>query len=319
VRFATIPAGSMSDPAFPRTGARGHYESYYLRAVDPAAPRGAWIRHTVLRRPGAAPAGSLWCTVWDAAAGPPVAVKATPALARPAGWLAIGDAHFGPGGARGAVAAGPLAARWELTVEATAPPLRHLARAPLYRAPLPRTKLESPAPAARISGTVVAGDRRLELDGWPGMTGHNWGARHAERWLWLHGIGFAGDPGAWLDLAVGRVAVAGRMTPWAAIGALRVDGARRRIGARATVAALPDTAHVVVGAVDVHVTAPAGQTIAWVYADPPGGAHHAANCSIAALELRLEGRTLRTEHGGVYELGTRELPGGTALAPFPDP
>ena len=25
----------MSEPVFPRTGARGHYESYYVRAVDP--------------------------------------------------------------------------------------------------------------------------------------------------------------------------------------------------------------------------------------------------------------------------------------------
>ena len=69
----------------------GRYESYYLRAVDPDAPRGVWIRHTVLERPGAAPAGSLWCTVWDAAAGSPVAVKETPGLAQRGDWLEIGD------------------------------------------------------------------------------------------------------------------------------------------------------------------------------------------------------------------------------------
>ena len=83
----------------------GRYESWYLRAVDPAAPRGVWIRHTVLQRAGAPPAGSLWFTLWDAGAGPPVAVKATPAVA--ADPRRIGEAHFGPTEVRGHAAAGP--------------------------------------------------------------------------------------------------------------------------------------------------------------------------------------------------------------------
>ena len=112
----------------------------------------------------------------------------------------------------------------------TAPPLRHLPHPRLYGAPLPRTKLESPAPAARFSGTVEADGRRLELDGWPGMVGHNWGAQHAERWIWLHGIGFDGAPDAWLDLAAGRVRIGPATTPWVANGALHVDGRRHVLG-----------------------------------------------------------------------------------------
>ena len=151
-------------PAFPGSGVRGHYESYYLRAVDPAAPRAVWIRHTVLRRPGGAPAGSLWCTVWDAAAGPPVAVKSTPGLAVAGDWLEIAGARFGPAAVSGRATAGPHSAEWDLTVTEPVPPLRHLPHPRLYRSPLPRTKLESPAPAARrLSGTVEADGRRLEL------------------------------------------------------------------------------------------------------------------------------------------------------------
>jgi hypothetical protein len=71
----------------------GRHESYHLRAVDPGAPRGDWIRHTVLQRPGGAPAGSLWCTLWDAVAGPPLAVKSTPGVARPGDWLEIAGAR----------------------------------------------------------------------------------------------------------------------------------------------------------------------------------------------------------------------------------
>jgi hypothetical protein len=312
----------VSAPAFPATGARGHYESYYLRAVDPAAPRAVWIRNTVLRRRGGPPAGSLWCTVWDAAAGPPVAVKSTPGLAAAGDWLEIAGARFGPEGAAGRAVAGSLCAEWELTFTDAAPPLRHLPHRQLYAAPLPRTKLESPAPAARISGTVVAGDRRLELDGWPGMVGHNWGSQHAERWLWLHGIGFEGAPDAWLDVALGRVRVGPFTTPWIANGALALGGRRRPLGglrARVEVDARPGAATVAIGDVRIGVRAPLEQTVAWVYADPPGGEHHSLNCSVAALELDAGGRTLATAHGGVYELGVRERDHGLPVARFPDP
>ena len=288
----------------------GRYESHYVRAVDPDRPRGAWIRHTTLQRPGGPPAASFWCTVWDADAGPPLAAKVT---------APEGDAVFAEGAVRGAV---PGRASWTLTVEPAAGPLRHLPHERLYRAPLPRTKLESPAPSARISGSVTAADRTLELDGWPGMTGHNWGAQHAETWLWLHGIGFEGAPGAWLDLAVGRVRVAGRTTPWIANGALEVDEERHALGgmrAPAEVDAAPGAATVVVGDTRIAVTAPPGQSVAWVYADPPGGEHHALNCSIARIEVEHRGRTLVSAHGGVYELGTRDRDHGIPVAPFPDP
>jgi hypothetical protein len=277
----------------------GRYESHYLRAVDPAGPRGAWIRHTTLQRPGGPPVRSLWCTVWDADAGPPRTVKATP-----------GEGDERRGRARDA--------SWQLMVEPASPPLRHLP-GPLYRAPIPRTKLESPAPAARISGTVDAGGAELRLDAWPGMTGHNWGAQHAERWIWLHGIGFDGAPDAWLDLAAGRVRVGPLTTPWVANGAVHLDGRRRALRGRPQVDARPGAATIRLGDVEIRVTAPRDQTVAWVYADPPGGEHHSLNCSIAALELTVAGRTLATAHGGVYELGVRERDHGIPVAPFPDP
>jgi hypothetical protein len=293
----------------------GRYESHYVRAVDPDRARGAWIRHTTFQRPGGPPATSFWCTVWDAAAGPPVTAKVT--APQP-------DAVFGPGepGAYAVRGSVPGRAAWDLRVEPAAASLRHLPHPRLYTAPLPRTKLESPAPAARISGTVTAGDRALAPDGWPGMAGHNWGAQHAETWLWLHGIGFAGAPGAWLDLAIGRVRVGGRLTPWIANGALELDGRRHALGglrARAEVDATPTAATVRLGPTVVRVASPPGQSVAWVYADPPGGEHHSINCSIARIEVEHDGRALASDHGGVYELGTRDRGHGIPVAPFPDP
>ena len=296
----------------------GRYESRYLRAVDPARPRGVWIRHTTHQRPGAEPTGALWCTVWDAEAGPPYAVKQSLPSPPPAGFAAA------------ATALGRSAA-WELSPAGDASELRHLPRGWMYRAPLPRTKLTSPLPDAVFTGWVEAAGVRTEVAGWRGMVGHNWGSEHAERWVWLHGVGFAEAPGAWLDVAIGRVRVGRVLTPWIANGALGLDGRRYRLGGlrrRVSVDARPGALSALLpGAgvsLSVSVAAPEGQTVAFRYADPTGGDHVAMNCSIAEVRLRVErsGRPaleLATAHGGAYELGVREVPEGISVEPFPDP
>jgi hypothetical protein len=298
----------------------GRYESHYLRAVDPERPRGAWIRHTTHQRPGEDPTGALWCTVWDAEAGPPYAVKES--LPEPPSPEFAGSAS----------ALGRTAS-WDLSAAGTEPALRHLPRAWMYRAPLPRTKLESPRPDAVFTGWVEADGRRTEVAGWRGMTGHNWGSEHAERWVWLHAVGFAEAPGAWLDIALGRVRIHRAITPWVASGALSLDGQRYRLGGlgrtRSTwVEALPGALRAVVGGVGAviraDVVAPEGQTVAFVYADPRGGEHHVLNCSIAEVRLRVSrpGRPtleLATAFGGAYELGVREAGHGVPVEPFPDP
>src|SRR5215210_3364399 len=306
----------MSAPRFPAVAPhRGHYESYYVRAADPAHARSAWIRHTVFKRPGGPPTGALWCTLFEAGS-EPRAVKQSLAGPEAADWLRIGDSHFGPLGARGRAEALGRRMEWDLAFGPASEPLRHLPHPRLYEAPLPRTKTESPLPDTTVSGRV--GD--WELDGWPGMVGHNWGAEHAERWIWLHGVGFEGAPGAWLDLALGRVRLGRVTTPWIANGALHLDGRRIRLGGlrrRARVAERADGGTIALG--DVRIAVRAAPLVAWLYSDPAGGEHHSTNCSVAALEVSVGARTLRTAHGGAWELGTREAPAGVRVQPFPDP
>jgi hypothetical protein len=311
----------MSAARFPAVPLRrGHYESYYLRAADPAGGRSAWIRHTVFKRPGGPPTGALWCTLFDASEPEPRAVKQSLPDPRAADWLAIGPSAIGPRGARGRAEALGRSAAWELAFGPASEPLRHLPHPRLYDAPLPRTKTESPLPDTTISGWVEAGGRRWELDGWPGVVGHNWGAEHAERWIWLHGVGFDGAPGAWLDVALGRVKLGPLTTPWIANGALHLDGRRRRLGGlgrRARVAERPDGGTIEVTGVRIAVRA--APLVSWRYSYPAGCEHRSTNCSIAAVELTVDGRTLRTAHGGAWELGTREAPPGVPAQPFPDP
>jgi hypothetical protein len=322
------------------------YESFYLRTVSPQAPVGVWIRQTVHKRPGGRPQGSVWCTVFDARRGAPYMHKLTTGelTVPPGGWIAVGDAAesrgqgqgpgegaiLRPGDARGSCGA----ARWRLSFASQEPELRHLPRPWLYRAPLPRTKLTSPAPAARFDGTLeLAGRDAIELRDWPGMVGHNWGSEHAERWIWLHGIGFDEAPEAWLDVALGRLKLAGRMTPWVANGALSLDGRRYRVGGLAArglrVAEQPQGCVLALTGpgglrLDARVAVPPGSAAGWRYADPVNGEHDVVNCSVAALELTVklgsEGatRALATAHSAAYELGMRERDHGVPIAPFPD-
>jgi hypothetical protein len=318
---------------FPNTPMRkGMYESFYLRAVSPSEPVGAWIRYTVHKHPEAQPKGSLWCTIFDARrSGRPFQQKLTSEnLSVPrAGWIAIDDATLTPTDAQGSCGE----ASWSLRFATDEPELRHLPREWLYGAPLPRTKLTSPAPAARFEGTIDLPGGTLDLKGWRGMVGHNWGVEHAERWIWLHGVGFAEDPEAWLDVAIGRVRVAGWLTPWVANGALSLDGKRLPLGGLGKrgllVTETPERCRLSLPgpdgtSVDAHIETPADSCAGWSYADPDGGKHDVSNCSIAALRLTLRepgmapARSLHTAHGAAYELGMREHDHGVPIAPFPD-
>jgi hypothetical protein len=309
----------------------GMYESFYLRAVAPHEPLGVWIRYTVHKRAGEPPRGSLWCTVFDGEHPAPLMYKhTTEDLRAPAGrWIAIGpDSSLGAGEAEGVCGQ----ARWSVRFASEESPLSHLPRRWMYRSPLPRTKLSSPAPAATFDGELELPGRIVDLHGWRGMVGHNWGAEHAERWIWLHGISFEEQPEAWLDVAIGRILVAGRMTPWVANGALCLDGRRRRLGglfarglsvqetASGCTLLIPGADRLKLGVV---ARDPPGTAAGWRYADPDGGPHDVVNCSIAELAVSVsdtagDTRTLHTAHGGAYELGMRERDHGITLAPFTD-
>ena len=315
-------------PSFPLGD--GGYESYYLKAAHPSEPKAVWIRHTVHKRPGAGATGSLWCTFFDRDAGAPAAIKQTLDSPRAGGdeLLRIGNARFGRGEASAHVEAGGHEGGWDLRFETSEPPLQHLPRDFMYTAPVPRTKLLTPLPAARFSGSADLDGREWDLDGWTGMVGHNWGAEHAERWIWLHASGFEGHgPDTWLDLGIGRIKVGRFTVPWIANGALSLDGTRHPLGGPGKVRSTkidesPTSVRFRLAGsglgVEGSVRAPREAFVGWVYADPDGSEHHTVNCSVANVELFVDGQTLRAPAGGVYELGMRERDHGMEIQPYPD-
>lgn len=308
-RWPAVPAG------------RGHYESWYLRASDPAAPRGVWIRYTVSVPRGGEPAGQLWCTWFDRSAPGPRAVRmaAGPPGSGGAFWIRFGEHSFGPEGALGAADSTDCSARWSLRFSQPDEPLRHLPKPWMYRQRLPRTKLLSPAPAAVFDGTLEIDGERTDVRGWPGMVGHNWGEQHAEEWIWLSGLAFEEAPSTtWLDVALGRIRLGPVTTPWIANGAISLDGERLPLGGlgrRPGVAACDDagvlrlTGQQVV--VTTSVAAPDGAFASWNYANPDGSEHRVRNCSVADLVVRVErpGRApveLAAPGRAAYEWGHRQ-------------
>jgi hypothetical protein len=313
----------------------GMYESFYMRAVSHDEPVGVWIRNTVHKAPGARPKGSVWCTVFDARHGRPYMHKLTSEqLSGPLDdWIAVGEdgegAVLGPSRAEGRCGD----ARWSLRFASREPELRHLPREWMYRAPLPRTKVTSPLPAAEFNGVLeLAGSDPIELRSWPGMVGHNWGAEHAERWIWTNGTDFEGHPDAYIDAAVGRITLGRLTTPWIGNGVLFVDGSLYRLGGprhvRSTVVReTPHGAQIVLPGrgmkVSGRVGADVSRFVGWEYADPDGGGHNTVNCSIASMTLTVQRDVgspieLHTEHGATFELGMRETDHGVPIQPFPD-
>jgi hypothetical protein len=322
---------------FPRVAAKaGHYESFYIKACRPGGGQGVWIRHTVHKRPGAEPKASIWFVLFDREAEGPRATKATV----PAGelsvpgedWIRIADAEIGPGRARGAVGGENLTAAWDLSFSGDAEPCKYLPSDRLYETRLPKTKFVAPYPDARFDGRLEIDGEKIELDGWPGMIGHNWGSEHAERWVWLEGSGFAASPGTYFDAGAARLKLGPWTTPWVPAGMLMLEGEPHRLGGfgqirGAEIEASAGECRFVLPGKDVVVrgrlSAPKKDFVGWIYADPDGPEHHTINCSVADLELSVERPSLPPLRldlpaAGAFELGMRETDHGIPIQPFPD-
>jgi hypothetical protein len=316
---------------------KGHYESFYLKLCAPGGGRGAWIRHTIHKRPGEPLTGALWFVLFDSEAAGPQATKrqfgADEVDATNHSYIRVADATLGDGRATGSVETEALAARWDLTFADQHRPFRHLPQEFLYRTALPKTKFLSPYPGAVFNGTLEVDGERVGVDGWRGMIGHNWGAEHAERWVWVQGAGFEGrSPEDYFDMAVGRIKVGGVTTPWVGNGMLVLDGAEHRLGGfervpSTEVAEEPTSCRFQLKGKGVklsgRVEADRKDFVAWIYADPVGPEHNTLNCSISdlVLDVELDGRPaerLTVSGAAAYEFGTRDTDHGIPVQPYPD-
>jgi hypothetical protein len=325
----------MPSPArFPGVPLRaGHYESFYVKACHPDGGLGVWIRYTVHKRPSRPAKGYLWFTLFDAHSGVVASKQEVDHPAADEGaCIRLGGAVFAPGRLVGRADSALLQVEWDLRFECSEPPLRHLPYGWMYTAPFPRTKVLTPCPRAVFHGRIEAGGRRMEIEGWPGTVGHNWGTEHARTAIWLHGASFAGHPEAWLDVAIGKVGLGPVTTPWLANGAVSLGGVRYRLGGLRHVRATRIEERVescrfrLTGegiTIDGEASAPRPRFVGWIYTQPAGGERQTINSSIADLRIevsrpRVAPVVLEVRGGAAYELQMEDRYPAIPVQPFPD-
>ncbi|HEU4330184.1 MAG TPA: hypothetical protein VFR40_03650 [Lapillicoccus sp.] len=296
---------------------QGAYESFFLKLAAPEGGRAFWVRYTTLRYADGRLTGALWFTGFGPS-GPIGLRRDADHVNVPAdGYVELAGNRVLPGAAYGELAVGDHTARWDLAFDDGRPPFRHLRPDRLYAAGWPRTKLETLNPASTFTGWVRLDGTETVVDGWRGMVGHNWGAEHAEQWIWLQGNDIGADD-CHLDIGAGRVLVRGRLSPWVANGLLVLDGEPVRLGGLGrlvgtSISSGPEECTFRLRGRGVEVAGlvqrrPA-ESVAWDYDGPEGEPHTVVNSSIADLSLTIRGRGssrhLALLAGAVYEDGGR--------------
>jgi len=239
------------------------------------------------------------------------------------------EATAGPAQFRGQAVLGEHSARWDLLIAGRQPSLRPLRPPVLYRAPLPRTKLEAVVPDGQVTGMLEVDGRAVSVSGWRGTAGHNWGSEHADSWVWLHAADFGAAPEAWLELVLARIRVGPARSPWTAMGALGLSGERIPLGGlgrRSRVDASPDrlVADVYAPGTRLRLSVTLGEDAPAVvtYSDPRGGTRTVTHAALASVELSMHRPgsgvfTLSSSHAA-YEYGARQPMSGIVPRSLPE-
>jgi hypothetical protein len=265
----------------------------------------------------------LWCTVVDRGVSErPVVVKQVFGVFPP-------DTAAGPGQFRGRAAVGGRTAVWDLAIAGGQPPFRPLRPAMLYRAPLPRTKLEASVPDGLVTGVLEVDGQRIGVGQWRGTVGHNWGTEHADSWVWLHAAGFDAAPQGWLEVVLAQLKVGPVRSPWTAMGGLSLGGELiwlGGLGRRPFINVNPGRLIAGVPAprarLALKVTTRDDDAVAVAYTNPAGGTRAVRHAALATVKLTLhrqgESQLTLSSTCGAYEYGTSQRLPDIALQRLPE-
>jgi hypothetical protein len=312
----------------------GHYESFFVRANNPARPQAFWIRYTIFSpngRPELA-RGELWAVVFDGKTGVHTAAKTDVPIASCdfkrdglGAWVA--DARLEPGRLVGAAASGGHTIAWDLSFTGDQQPLFALPLA-MYDARLPRAKTLVPLPLAVFRGTLNVDGHPYPVFDWVGSQNHNWGSRHTDHYAWGQVAGFDDAPQTFLEVATARLKVGPLWTPHMTLVVLRhggreiaLNGLARSLRAHGRFSYFDwsfrseDAAHVVEG----RITAPRESFVGLRYDNPPGGVKHCLNSKLASCVVTVTDRRrgtselLETGRRAAFEILTDDTAHGVAI------
>lgn len=281
----------------------GHYESWFVRANDPAGTRAFWIRYTIFapRNHASDALGELWAFMFDRAAHRIVAVKhsvpiANCSFARDGLDVAIDDARLTERALSGGATTNGHTIRWNLEMANANPPILLLPER-LYTTPIPRAKSVVPRPFARFTGSIEVNGTPLAISDWIGSQNHNWGSRHTDRYAWGQVAGFDGQADAFLECSTARIKLGPVWTPPLSPVVLRLGSetltwndivsAVRARGSYAPFEWRIQTASKN-GRIDIRMSASGDDVVALRYRNPPGDENICLNTNVAHCEVVLE-------------------------------
>lgn len=227
-RFGPPPA---TDNEARFAGQRGHVESWFWRCNHPTEPLAFWCKATLFAPLDGPAEAEAWAIGFDGgqAFGHRDTVAAAAAQTGKS-QLSVAGCQFGLGqDAEIAGACGDLS--WQLRVQkADGPQGEALCILParwLLSGGFPRSKLLTPLPDARFDGWLQWRGKRIDVAGWRGMQGHNWGKEHAAQYAW----GQCLFDGAMVEAFTARVRIAGQLTPPISAAVVRAGGRQWRFDA----------------------------------------------------------------------------------------
>jgi hypothetical protein len=313
--------------------AKGHYESYFLRANHPKKPQAFWIRYTVFSpkgRPEDA-IGEVWAVYFDGETGEHTAVKEeypisscafnTAGLAVKAGRSLLDYQHL-----TGEAASKGQEISWNLEYSQGGEPV-FLFPFKLYTAPFPKAKAVAGRPMAVFNGRITVGGKSVPVTSWTGSQNHNWGEKHTDDYAWGQVMGFDNAPESCLELATGRIKLGPVWTPCLNPVVLRHGGRQYALNALVQCVRAKGKfeyfswtleSHGPEFSIKARLTAPASRFVCLTYYNPPGGAKHCLNSKLASceVELAVKGKkpeTLMTEHRAAFEILTGDRGHGIAV------
>ncbi len=173
-------------------GAGGQVESFFLKANHPERPELAfWLKFTILDSgDGEDALAEVWAIRFPGRGGPHRAAKHTsPAssarLSREGLGVDIGECELHEGRTRGNIGEGEAQIRWDLEFDYKDQQVMYgLPHQWMYNSGFPRNKVYTSCPSTRFRGLLSVGEDSWQIEGWPGMLGHNWGRAHNPRYHW---------------------------------------------------------------------------------------------------------------------------------------
>lgn len=309
-----------------RGSTAGHVESYFLKLNDAEGRRALWIKATILVRHGGTPRmAEAWVIAFDRESARHIAVKETVPLARARFGdegldIEVAGLTIAAGRVQGHVESGGHRIAIDLRFTMEAPPLVPLPSARMYRGPLPSSKLVSPHPDARFSGSYEVDGETIAVDDWRGMQGHNWGTKHAELYAWSHCNQWQGADDLVLEGVTARVKVGPVLAPPITVICVRHRGIcydfnapLSLLGARGSITERRRWsfgAKSSVASVSGELWADTSDFVGLAYENPDSSVTHCLNSKIARGRIRLSikgrGDIEAMTRAAALEIGTKD-------------